>query len=310
MTVHPYNIVFAGTPTFAAVILEALLHSHHKIKAVYTQPDRQAGRGQKLSQSPVKEVALKHQLPIFQPNSLREPQEQDKLKSIQADLMIVVAYGLILPKAILMTPRLGCINVHASLLPRWRGAAPIQRAIAEGDTVTGITIMKMDEGLDTGPMLYKQNCPILPTDTTATLHDKLAKVGVEALLHTLMTLETLQGEAQDETSATYAHKIKKEEGKLNWNLPAFELDRQIRAFNPWPVAFFDGIRVWKAQPLTQPTDQEPGTILNASHEGIDVATGEGVLRLLEIQLPGGRALSVKEILNARKNEFNPGTMLL
>lgn len=306
-----FNIIFAGTPDFAAVSLNALIHSDHHIKAVYTQPDRPAGRGRHLTASPVKELALKHQLPIYQPLSLKDKEEQQRLANLSADVMIVVAYGLLLPKPILDAPKLGCINVHASLLPRWRGAAPIQRSILAGDAQTGITIMQMNEGLDTGPMLYKVECAISANDTSATLHDKLAELGATALLETLSRLTEIKAEKQNEASATYAQKIKKEEALLDWHHSAVELERKIRAFNPWPVAFIqNNIRIWEAKAIEKEIgDVQPGTILQASAVGIDVATGKGILRLLKLQLPGGKTLAVADILNSRKEEFAPGKIV-
>jgi methionyl-tRNA formyltransferase len=305
-----YQIIFAGTPRFSAVTLDALIQSQHKIKAVYTQPDRPKGRGRKLTASPVKELALQHELPIYQPETLRSSDHQKVLADLQADLMIVVAYGLLLPTPVLQAPRLGCLNVHASLLPRWRGAAPIQRAILAGDEKTGITIMQMDEGLDTGGMLYKLDCPIEKNDTSASLHDKLAQLGAQALLSTLDQLETLAFCAQDNALVTYAHKIKKEEAQINWHLPALEIERMIRAFNPWPVAFFgENIRVWNAVSLSVACQETPGTILQTTHEGIDVATGKNILRLQTLQLPGGRALAVADLLNSRAEIFSAGKML-
>ena len=310
----PYNIIFAGTPEFAASILNALIRSSHNIKAVYTQPDRPAGRGRKLTPSAVKEVALQHELPVFQPENLKNSDDQKILADLQADLMIVVAYGLILPTAVLQAPSLGCINVHASLLPRWRGAAPIQRAILANDEKTGVTIMQMDAGLDTGAMLYKAECKIEKTDTSESLHDKLASLGAEALLTTLENLPTIHPESQNNAEATYAHKIKKEEAQINWHASADEIDRQVRAYNPWPVAFYGkvehAVRIWKSTVLSQEkTHAEPGTIIRAASDGIDVATGHGVLRLLTLQLPGGRALSVADILNARAADFAVGTIV-
>lgn len=323
-----YNIIFAGTPEFSAVNLQALLHSQHKVVAVYTQPDRPAGRGRKLTASPVKELALQHQIPVFQPETLRTAESQKELASLNADLMVVVAYGLLLPLPVLQAPRLGCINVHASLLPRWRGAAPIQRAILAGDEKTGITIMQMDEGLDTGDMLFKSECMIEKTDTSATLHDKLAELGAAALLKTLDNLENIQPEKQNNSEATYAHKIKKEEAKINWNLSAEEIARQVRGFNPWPVAFFgegeNVARVWQAEVLESVHHErksmgmmerieeqyfEPGAIIQASSFGVDVSTGHGILRLQKLQLPGGRALHVADILNSRAEDFAIGKVL-
>jgi methionyl-tRNA formyltransferase len=299
-----FNIIFAGTPEFSAVTLQALLHSLHKVKAVYTQPDRPSGRGLKLTQSPVKQLALHHELPVYQPVTLRDLHEQTLLRDMQADLMVVVAYGLILPIPVLSAMRLGCLNIHASLLPRLRGAAPIQRAILAGDAKTGITIMQMDEGLDTGDMLYKVECPILSNDTSYTLHDKLAKLGADALLITLDRLsnQSLHPEKQDESHATYAHKISKEEAKLEWRLTASELDRKIRAFNPWPVACTmmdeNVLRIWQAEVKENfSANVQPGKILHISRDGIDVAAGMGIVRLLKMQLAGGRVLSAADMIN-------------
>lgn len=313
MITHPLNIIFAGTPSFSAIILEALINEGYHIKAVYTQPDRPAGRGQKLTLSPVKELAIKHQLPVYQPKTLRDTNEQAILTNLHADIMVVVAYGLLLPLPILQAPRLGCINIHASLLPRWRGAAPIQRAILAGDKKTGITIMQMEEGLDTGPMLYSVECPIDLNDTTQTLHDKLALLGANALLTSVRELSTLTPEKQDNNLATYAHKISKHEATIDWHLSAVEIDCKIRAFNPWPVAqtTMDGliVRIWEAQirELAM-TNIEPGKIIQATKDNIDVATSKGVLRILKMQLPGGKTLPVKDILNAKQGMFEVGKL--
>jgi methionyl-tRNA formyltransferase len=302
----PLEIIFAGTPEFAAVTLTALLQTPHTIKAVYTQPDRPAGRGRKLTPSPVKQLALQQNIPVYQPLTLRDEQEQQKLAALNADLMIVVAYGLILPLPVLTAPRLGCINVHGSLLPHWRGAAPIQRSILAGDVKTGVTIMQMDEGLDTGAMLYKVECPIQTRDTSQLLHDRLAKLGAEAMLVVLerMMNHTLHPEEQDDTHATYAHKISKDEAVIDWALSAKEIDRQIRAFNSWPVAQTimngDILRIWQADVIQKDCSHDkPGKILQVSKEGIDVATGDGVLRLLKMQMPGGRVLSAIDMVNAK-----------
>lgn len=305
-----YNIIFAGTPRFSAITLSALLASPHKILAVYTQPDRPAGRGRKLTPSPVKELALQHHLSIHQPVTLRDEHEQKVLADLNADVMIVVAYGLLLPVPVLQAPRFGCINVHASLLPRWRGAAPIQRAIFAGDKTTGITIMQMDKGLDTGDMLHKVECPIHVNDTSAILHDRLAVLGAEALLTTLNGFDCIKPEKQNSDLATYAQKITKEEAEIDWNMPAIELMRKVHAFNPWPVAFTHLndhlVRVWGASVIEKNHTAKPGMILQASADGIDVATGNGILRLLTLQLPGGKPLAVKDILNARQNDFTSG----
>ena len=307
------NIIFAGTPEFSVKTLDALLHSQHKVTAVYTQPDRPAGRGRKLTPSPVKQLALQHNLPVHQPLTLRDAHEQKILADIQADLMIVVAYGLLLPLPVLQAPKFGCINVHASLLPRWRGAAPIQRAILAGDKTTGVTIMQMDQGLDTGAMLQKSECTIYPDDTSAILHDRLAVLGAEALLTTLNQLSLITPEAQNNSLATYAHKILKEEAKLAWNISAVELARKVRGFNPWPVTFIQHgemiVRVWQAQALPQSCSAEPGEIVAVSAQGIDIATVDGILRLEKIQLPGGRVLPVADILNSRAQDFSVGVRL-
>jgi methionyl-tRNA formyltransferase len=308
-----YSIIFAGTPVFSVKTLMALINSGHDIKAVYTQPDRPSGRGRKLTASPVKELALEKQIPVYQPVSLRDENEQKKLASLEADVMIVVAYGLLLPLPILQAPKYGCINVHASLLPCWRGAAPIQRAILAGDTKTGVTIMQMDKGLDTGDMLYHLECPIFSSDTSAILHDRLAELGAEALLKTLDNLSEITPEKQNDQLKTYAEKISKDEAKLDWNCSAAELDRKIRAFNPWPVAetMCDGhvVRIWQAENLQQTTHAEPGEILQVSKQGIDIATGNGILRLLKMQLPGGKPLPMVDILNARSQLFSVGKKL-
>ncbi|MBW3141683.1 methionyl-tRNA formyltransferase [Ferrimonas balearica] len=309
------KIVFAGTPDFAAQHLAALLDSHHQVVAVYTQPDRPAGRGKKLTASPVKQLALQHDLPVYQPQSLRKAEAQAELSAIDFDLMVVVAYGLILPKAVLEMPRLGCINVHGSLLPRWRGAAPIQRAIWAGDAETGVTIMQMDEGLDTGAMLHKAALPIEDTDTSASLYTKLAELGPKALLDALTPLAdgTAVAEVQDDTLANYAEKLSKEEAAVDWSKSALALWRECRAFNPWPVSHFQvaeqTIKLWACDVLEQQHDAAPGTIIGADKQGIRVATGDGVLNLTNLQLPGKKAMAVADILNARKEWFEVGTQL-
>lgn len=311
----PLNIIFAGTPDFAARHLQTLINSHHNVIAVYTQPDRPAGRGKKLTASPVKALALAHNIPVYQPGSLRKEPAQQQLATLNADIMVVVAYGLILPKVVLDTPRLGCINVHGSILPRWRGAAPIQRALWAGDKATGVTIMQMDVGLDTGDMLLKTYLPIEESDTAASLYEKLAQQGPEALLQALEGLASgsLTAEKQDEALANYAEKLSKEEAKLDWTKSAIQLWQEVRAFNPWPVSYFEHqgntIKVWQTQVSTTSSNTAPGTIISASKKGIEVATGDGVLTLLSLQLPGKKPLSVADILNGRGEWFTPNTRL-
>ncbi|MDU1144173.1 methionyl-tRNA formyltransferase [Aeromonas rivipollensis] len=309
------KLIFAGTPDFAARHLAALLSSDHEVVAVYTQPDKPAGRGQKLTASPVKELALAHSLPVYQPASLRNEEAQAELAALGADLMVVVAYGLILPKAVLDAPRLGCLNVHGSLLPRWRGAAPIQRAIWAGDAETGVTIMQMDVGLDTGAMIRKVSCPIAFDETSASLYDKLAELGPQALVDTLnaMAAGDTAAEAQDDALANYAQKLSKEEARIDWSMEAIAIERCIRAFNPWPISWFEAaeqtIKVWQAEVIDSDHGQPAGTLLKADKQGIDVATGKGVLRLLTLQPPGKKAMSVPDLLNSRRDWFEPGTQL-
>ena len=310
------KLIFAGTPDFAARHLAALLSSDHEVVAVYTQPDKPAGRGQKLTASPVKELALAHDLPVYQPASLRNEAAQTELAALGADLMVVVAYGLILPKTVLDTPRLGCINVHGSLLPRWRGAAPIQRSIWAGDAETGVTIMQMDVGLDTGAMIRKVTCPIASDETSASLYDKLAGLGPQALVDTLdaMAAGDTAAEPQDDALANYAEKLSKEEARIDWSMDAVAIERCIRAFNPWPISWFEvagqTVKVWQAEVLPKAHGQAAGTLLKADKQGIEVATGQGVLRLLTLQPPGKKAMSVSDLLNSRRDWFEPGTQLI
>ena len=309
------RIIFAGTPDFAARHLDALLSSGHNVVGVFTQPDRPAGRGKKLMPGPVKALAEEHGLPVFQPASLRPEENQQLVADLNADVMVVVAYGLILPKAVLDMPRLGCINVHGSLLPRWRGAAPIQRSLWAGDAETGVTIMKMDVGLDTGDMLYKLSCPITPEDTSATLYDKLAELGPQGLIKTLEQLAegTAEPEVQDEALVTYAEKLSKDEALLDWALPAAQLERCIRAFNPWPMSWMviddQPVKVWKASVIESHVQAAPGTIVEANKHGIQVATAEGILNLESLQPAGKKAMSVQDLLNSRREWFIPGNRL-
>jgi methionyl-tRNA formyltransferase len=303
------KLIFAGTPEFAAVALKALINSPHEIVAVYTQPDRPSGRGLKLTPSPVKTLALENNLPVYQPASLKDGLEQEKLANLNADVMVVAAYGLLLPAPVLTMPKLGCINIHPSLLPRWRGAAPIQRTIFAGDTETGVAIMQMDVGLDTGPVMLQKKYKLAADETSQTLHDKLALLGSEALLEVLTLLEQnkITPQPQDEAGVTYANKISKEEALIDWTRPAIELEREIRAFNPWPVAYTSwqqqNLRIWHAKALQEITNKPPRSIMRASKEGIDVATGEGMLRLLQLQLPGGKVLSVADFYNAHRDKL-------
>ncbi|BAW20595.1 MULTISPECIES: methionyl-tRNA formyltransferase [Pseudomonas] len=307
------RIVFAGTPEFAAEHLKALLDSPYEIVAVYTQPDRPAGRGQKLMPSAVKALAVAHDIPVFQPQTLRNADAQAELAALQPDLMVVVAYGLILPQAVLDIPRLGCINSHASLLPRWRGAAPIQRAVEAGDAESGVTVMRMEAGLDTGPMLLKVVTPISADDTGGTLHDRLAEMGPPAVVQAIAGLAdgSLQGETQDDALATYAHKLNKDEARIDWTRPAVELERLIRAFNPWPVCHstLDGESVKVLAANLSTGKGAPGEILSASKDGLVVACGDQALSLTRLQLPGGKALNFSDLFNSRREKFAAGKVL-
>ncbi len=304
----PLRVVFAGTPEFSVPPLQALLDAGHELAAVYTQPDRPAGRGRKLTPSPVKRLALERGLAVFQPTNFRAESDLATLEALQADLMVVVAYGLLLPARILAAPRLGCVNIHASLLPRWRGAAPIQRALLAGDTETGVTIMEMDEGLDTGPMLYRLRCPIGPGETGGELHDRLSELGARALMEALPGIadRSLTPVQQDAAGACYARKLDKAEAEIDWARPALEIERQVRAFNPWPVAQtgYAGkvLRIWEARALPGAPDDSPGQVLNGGRAGIEVATGDGRLLIRRLQLPGKKALAAGDFLNAHDLE--------
>jgi methionyl-tRNA formyltransferase len=301
---QPLNVIFAGTPDFAATALQALLTTEHRVVAVYTQPDRPAGRGRKVQYSPVKQLAVEHELNLFQPKTLKEEEAQQILKQHQADLMVVVAYGLLLPQAVLDIPRLGCINIHASLLPRWRGAAPIQHAILAGDDESGVTIMQMEAGLDTGPMLSIRKTPIDRAETGGSLHDRLAELGSEALIEVLPGLRdgTVEAVSQDDSLANYASKLDKQEARIDWSQSALQIDRQVRAFNPWPVAhclYGDQVmRVWNSELVSGEGSSTPGAVVATGKTGFDVATGDGVLRITQLQMPGKRAMLAGEFLNA------------
>ena len=301
------RIVFAGTPEFAVLSLRAAAR-HHEVVAVYTQPDRPAGRGRGLAPSPVKLEAVARGIPVYQPESLKDEAAQRQLRDLQPDLMVVVAYGLILPRAVLAIPTHGCWNVHASLLPRWRGAAPIQRAIQAGDAKTGVCLMQMEAGLDTGPVLLHQELPIAATDTGGQLHDKLAELGAQVLSDGLGLLRAgikPIARPQPEQGVTYAHKLDKAEARLDWAQDADALARTVRAFNPWPIAEAtlagERVRIHGAVALDLAHGQAPGAVLAASRDGIDIACGQGALRLRTLQREGGKAITAADYLNARRD---------
>jgi methionyl-tRNA formyltransferase len=297
------RIIFAGTPAFAAQALKAILAAGHEVVLVLTQPDRPAGRGMKLQPSAVKAVALAHQIPVFQPERLKDPASHETIRQAAADVMVVAAYGLILPQAVLDLPRHGGINIHASLLPRWRGAAPIHRAIEAGDTQTGITLMQMDAGLDTGPMLLSEVISIKDDETSGQLHDRLAALGAKLIVKALGQLDQLKPQSQAETGISYANKIDKQEAHLDWSQPAPVLERKIRAFNPFPGATVllagKPVKIWQARISSgdRPADTIPGAVIAASREGIQVACGKGVLLLTELQSPGSRRMSCSDFLH-------------
>ncbi|MDP8177364.1 methionyl-tRNA formyltransferase [Pasteurella skyensis] len=312
------NIIFAGTPDFAAKHLQHLINSEHNIVAVYTQPDKPAGRGKKLQASPVKQLALENNLAVYQPKTLRNEEAQAELKALNADVMVVVAYGLILPEEVLNAPRLGCLNVHGSLLPRWRGAAPIQRSIWAGDKETGVTIMQMDKGLDTGDMLYKVTTPIDEKETSASLYEKLANLAPPALLEVLDNLENgkYPPQKQQDDLANYAEKLTKEEAKLDWNLTAIQLERNIRAFNPAPMTYLiieinskeERIKIYQANVLDH-QNKPAGTILNVDKTGIQIATQQGVLNITQLQPQGKKPMMIQDFLNGRSDWFQAGKIL-
>jgi methionyl-tRNA formyltransferase len=300
------RVIFAGTPEFSVPALEGLLGSQHYVCAVYTQPDRPAGRGQHVAMSAVKQCALKHGIAVEQPATLRDATAVEKLEQWRADVMIVVAYGLILPPAVLAIPPLGCINIHASLLPRWRGAAPIQRAILAGDTESGVAIMRMEAGLDTGPILLERRTALAARETAGSLHDRLAASGADALLEALVGVVdgSIEPRAQSAEGVTYAAKINKQEALIDWSSSARAIDRQIRAFNPWPIAEtrWQGqqLRVWEASPEGAASDAPPGSVIAATAEGIRVSTGDGVLNITRVQLAGRKAVAAAEFINAHR----------
>jgi len=298
------RVVFAGTPEFSVPVLQAVLDSRHSVVAVYSQPDRPAGRGRKLTPGPVKQLALQQHIPVCQPTTLNSDKARHELAELRPDLMVVVAYGLILPQAVLDLPARGCVNLHASLLPRWRGAAPIQRAILAGDRQSGVCLMQMEAGLDSGPVLAEVRTDIADEDSGGSLHDRLSQLAADLLVRHLDDLElgVLEPIVQDENLVSYASKLDKAEAVINWHQDAAQLERQVRAFNPWPVAQakYQGqvLRVWSAKAIDVGAGM-PGSVVAAGKQGIDVACGSGCLRLLTIQLPGGKRLSAGDFLNAR-----------
>lgn len=313
---QPLRIVFAGTPDFAAQHLDALLNTQHEVIAVYTQPDRPAGRGKKLTASSVKTLALEHDLPVYQPTTFKNnEQAQQELAALNADIMVVVAYGLLLPKVVLDTPKHGCINVHGSILPSWRGAAPIQRAVWAGDKETGVTIMQLDEGMDTGDILSILREPITATDTSETMYHKLAQLGPKALCEALdrISVGDITPQKQDDSIATHAQKLSKEEAKIDWSDSAEHIERCVRAFNPWPISYFEldgkNIKVWESHVQESSSTQPAGTIISADKEGICIATSCNTLCITKLQIPGKKAMSVADVLNSRQDWFTPNTQL-
>jgi methionyl-tRNA formyltransferase len=309
------KIIFAGTPEFAVPVLKALQQTKHDIVMVLTQADKPSGRGRKITPSPVKEYALQHDLPIYQPTTLKNSESFTRLEATQADIMIVIAYGLIVPKAILELPKFGCICVHLSLLPRWRGAAPAQRALLAGDTITGVTLFKMDPGIDTGEILTHAALNIDKHETTETLYHRLGELGAQTLLEKLPALEhgEVTFQTQDEDSMTYAVKIDKEEAQINWQLSAQQIERMTRAFNPWPIAYTllnnERLRFWRASVIKELTDAPPGMIIGVDKRGIDVACGAGILRVTELQWPGGKAQTAQQAINANNSPLKIGVIL-
>ncbi|THB71400.1 MAG: methionyl-tRNA formyltransferase [Gammaproteobacteria bacterium] len=307
------KIIFAGTPDFSVAALKSLIESKHQICAVYTQPDRPAGRGRKLTPSPVKKYALDHNIEVLQPEKLKQQDVQDKLRSFDADVMVVVAYGLLLPQSVLDIPRLGCLNIHASILPRWRGAAPIQRAIEAGDIKSGVTIMQMDAGLDTGAMIRIDECAITQDDTGGSLHDKLAAIGGQSILKALDQIVEpgFIPEPQNDSIANYANKLSKQDAKIDWSNDAVSIVNLVRAFNPWPVAHTqlngDSMRIWGAAIANHQSSANPGTVINCDKNGLLVATGDGIVCINRIQLPGGKQTDIAAFVNSKT--IDAGTIL-
>lgn len=306
------KIIFAGTPEIAQEMLSNLILNQQHISQIYTQPDRPAGRGRHLTASPVKMLALEHAIPVLQPDSLKTAEQAELLQQLAPDILVVVAYGLLLPRQILAIPRYGCINVHFSLLPRWRGASPVQQAILAGDPITGISIIQMDAGLDTGPILNTATCDILAHETSEDLFTRLMPIAQNLLLKTLDEIEQhkINPQPQDKTKATYAPLIEKQQAHINWQQSAVEIDRLIRAYYPWPIAYtsFAGqsLRIFKAYVKDEHTKQTPGLILAAHRDGLEIATGQGILCITQAQLPGKRCMPIADLLNARLKELQPG----
>ncbi|WP_415892946.1 methionyl-tRNA formyltransferase [Neptuniibacter sp. PT8_73] len=313
MPASPLKIVFAGTPDFAASSLQALLNSEHEVIAVYTQPDKKGKRKNQMAPRPVKDLAVEHNIPVFQPTTLKTEEEQLALTNLKADIMVVVAYGMLLPKAILETPRLGCINVHGSLLPRWRGAAPVERSMLAGDAETGVTIMQMDEGLDTGDMLYKVTTPIENNDTAASVFERLATIGSEALVATLKQFqqETISAEPQDDSLATYAKKLQKTEGVIDWSASATDIDLKIRTLSPRVAVTFklgeEVVKLLGCELVEQ--NGNPGEILPSDKKSIVVACGEGAIKIKQLQLPGKKPMDSAAVLNSKREQFSAGVVL-
>lgn len=309
------RVIFAGTPEFAAKHLSALIEQNYNVVACYTQPDRPSGRGKKLQPSAVKQVALDNDITVCQPLSLKSDEAQAELESWNADLMIVVAYGLLLPKAALDTPKFGCINVHGSILPKWRGAAPIQRSVLAGDAETGVTIMQMDVGLDTGDMLLIKTCPITKQDTSGSIYSKLEEIGPGALLETVEQIATGNAVAkkQDNEQATYAHKLTKQEAEIDWSEPAQLIDQKVRGYQPWPVAFAkikeNAVKIWQVE-VIEASNKPAGEIISADKSGILISTGDGAINILQLQPPGKKAMSAADFLNGRQDWVTPGTNLM
>ena len=309
------RIVFAGTPAFGLPCLNALAASKHQIAAIYTQPDRPAGRGRNMQASAIKQWGLAQNIPIYQPLNFKDQKDIQQLKELLPDVIVVIAYGLILPKSVLSIPRLGCINVHASSLPRWRGASPIQHAILHGDKHSGITIMQMDVGMDTGDILNHVSCDIKENDTAETLHDRLASIASHPLLNTLdeISLGRVIPNKQNDEQATYAPKINKEDALINWQQPAFIIDQQIRAFNPWPIAYTQAadiiFRVHKARVVTTHATKQPGTILSIDKHGLLISTTQNAILIENLQFPGGKPITVADYMNSRKDYLSVNMVL-